>query len=141
MRIDSIKNGIVIDHITPGCAMQIYDMLALDKLDCPVAILKNVSSEKMGRKDIIKIDCDIDINVDAIGFISPSITVVKVKNGEIAEKRHIELPEFLTDIVRCKNPRCITSTEQGIHHRFRLCNAEKAIYRCVYCDTKAEIQK
>lgn len=141
MRIDAIKNGIVIDHIAPGCAMQIYEMLALDKLDCPVAILKNVNSQKMGKKDIIKIDSAIDINLDMLGFISPTITVVKVKDGEIAEKRHIELPELLTDIVRCKNPRCITSTEQGIHHKFRLCNAEKAIYRCVYCDTKAEIRQ
>ncbi len=141
MRIDSIKNGIVIDHIAPGRAMQIYEILSLDKLDCPVAILKNVVSRKMGKKDIIKIDCDIDIDLDAIGFISPSITVVKVKDGEIAEKRHIELPEFLTDFIRCKNPRCITSTEQGIHHRFRLTDAEKVVYRCVYCDTKAEVQK
>ena len=93
MRVDAIKNGIVIDHIEPGCAMKIYDMLSLDKLDCPVAILKNVSSNKMGKKDIIKIDCDIDINLDVLGFISPSITVVIVKNGEVAQKRHIELPE------------------------------------------------
>lgn len=141
MRVDAIKNGIVIDHIEPGCAMKIYDMLSLDKLDCPVAILKNVSSNKMGKKDIIKIDCDIDINFDELGFISPNITVVIVKNGEVVEKRHIKLPEQLTDIIRCKNPRCITSTEQDIHHIFRLTDAKKAVYRCIYCDTKAEIQK
>lgn len=141
MRVDSIKNGIVIDHIEPGCAMKIYEMLSLDKLDCPVAILKNVSSSKMGKKDIIKIDCDIDINFDELGFISPSITVVIVKDGEVAEKRHIELPEQVTDILRCKNPRCITSTEQDIHHIFRLTDSKKAVYRCIYCDTKAEIQK
>ena len=141
MRVDSIKNGIVIDHIEPGCAMKIYEMLSLDKLDCPVAILKNVSSSKMGKKDIIKIDCDIDINFDVLGFISPSITVVIVKDGEVAEKRHIELPERVTDILHCKNPRCITSTEQDIHHIFRLTDSKRAVYRCIYCDTKAEIQK
>ena len=137
MRVDSIKNGIVIDHITCGKAMQIYDMLNLDKLDCTVAILKNVSSNKMGKKDIIKIDCDIEINFDVLGFISPNITVCIVRDGKVAEKKHIDLPERLTDIHHCKNPRCITSTEQDIHHIFRLTNKENGIYRCIYCDTKA----
>ncbi|MBQ2295626.1 MAG: aspartate carbamoyltransferase regulatory subunit [Clostridia bacterium] len=137
MRVDSIKNGIVIDHITCGKAMQIYDMLNLDKLDCTVAILKNVSSNKMGKKDIIKIDCDIEINFDVLGFISPNITVCIVRDGKVAEKKHIDLPERLTDILHCKNPRCITSTEQDIHHIFRLTNKENGIYRCIYCDTKA----
>lgn len=141
MRIDAIKNGIVIDHIAAGRAMQIYDMLSLDRLDCSVAILKNVPSQKMGRKDIIKIDCDLDIDLDVLGFISPSITVVFVKDGEVAEKKHIGLPLKLTDIIRCKNPRCITSTEQGIHHSFRLIDAESGTYRCVFCDAKAEIGK
>ncbi|MBQ5889862.1 MAG: aspartate carbamoyltransferase regulatory subunit [Clostridia bacterium] len=137
MRVDSIKNGIVIDHITCGKAMQIYDMLNLDKLDCTVAILKNVSSSKMGKKDIIKIDCDIEINFDVLGFISPNITVCIVRDGKVAEKKHIDLPEQLTDILHCKNPRCITSTEQDIHHIFRLTDRENGIYRCIYCDTKA----
>ena len=137
MRVDSIKNGIVIDHITCGKAMQIYDMLNLDKLDCTVAILKNVSSNKMGKKDIIKIDCDIEINFDVLGFISPNITVCIVRDGKVAEKKHIDLPERLTDILHCKNPRCITSTEQDIHHIFRLTDRENGIYRCIYCDTKA----
>ena len=137
MRVDSIKNGIVIDHITCGKAMQIYDMLNLDKLDCTVAILKNVSSSKMGKKDIIKIDCDIEINFDVLGFISPNITVCIVRDGKVAEKKHIDLPERLTDILHCKNPRCITSTEQDIHHIFRLTDRENGIYRCIYCDTKA----
>ncbi|MBQ5885360.1 MAG: aspartate carbamoyltransferase regulatory subunit [Clostridia bacterium] len=137
MRVDSIKNGIVIDHITCGKAMQIYDMLNLDKLDCTVAILKNVSSNKMGKKDIIKIDCDIEINFDVLGFISPNITVCIVRDGKVAEKKHIDLPEQLTDILHCKNPRCITSTEQDIHHIFRLTDRENGIYRCIYCDTKA----
>ena len=137
MRVDSIKNGIVIDHITCGKAMQIYDMLNLDKLDCTVAILKNVSSSKMGKKDIIKIDCDIEINFDVLGFISPNITVCIVRDGKVAEKKHIDLPEQLTDILHCKNPRCITTTEQDIHHIFRLTDRENGIYRCIYCDTKA----
>ncbi|MBQ2815086.1 MAG: aspartate carbamoyltransferase regulatory subunit [Clostridia bacterium] len=137
MRVDSIKNGIVIDHITCGKAMQIYDMLNLDNLDCTVAILKNVPSNKMGKKDIIKIDCDIEINFDVLGFISPNITVCIVRDGKVAEKKHIDLPEQLTDILHCKNPRCITSTEQDIHHIFRLTDREKGVYRCIYCDTKA----
>lgn len=138
MRVDSVKNGIVIDHITCGRAMQIYEMLSLGSLDCPVAVLKNVPSSKMGKKDIIKIDCDMEINFDVLGFISPNITVDIVRDGKVAEKKHIALPETLTDILKCKNPRCITSTEQDIHHIFKLSDREKGIYRCVYCDTKAE---
>lgn len=141
MRVDTIKNGIVIDHIAAGRSMQIYEMLSLGKLDCPVAILKNVPSGKMGRKDIIKIDCDMDIDLDVLGVVSPDITVVYVRNGEVAEKRHIALPAELTDIIRCKNPRCITSTEQGIRQKFRLADPQKGAYRCVYCDTKAEFGK
>ena len=137
MNIDSIKNGIVIDHITAGKAMEIYNMLSLDKLDCAVAIIKNVSSKKLGKKDIIKIDCDIDINLDVIGYISPSITAAIVKDGKIIEKKHISLPSTLTDIIKCKNPRCITSTEPGIHHIFKLNNGARPIYSCIYCDTEA----
>lgn len=138
MRVDSMKNGIVIDHIASGKAMDIYNMLGLDELDCTVAILRNVPSKKMGKKDIIKIDCDIDINFDVLGFLSPNITVDIVRNGEVAEKKHIALPEQLTDILTCKNPRCITSTEQDIHHIFKLTDAKNGIYRCIYCDTKAK---
>lgn len=137
MHIDEIKNGIVIDHITAGKSMEIYNMLSLDKLDCAVAIIKNVPSKKLGKKDIIKIDCDIDINLDVLGFISPSITVAIVKNGKIIEKKHISLPSKLTDIIKCKNPRCITSTEPGIHHIFKLGNGETPVYSCIYCDTEA----
>lgn len=138
MHIDAIKNGIVIDHITAGKAMEIYNMLSLDKLDCAVAIIKNVSSKKLGKKDIIKIDCDIDINLDVIGYISPSITAAIVKDGKIIEKKHISLPSTLTDIIKCKNPRCITSTEPGIHHIFKLNNnGTRPIYSCIYCDTEA----
>ncbi len=136
MHIDSIKNGIVIDHITAGKAMQIYNMLSLDELDCTVAVLKNVQSNKMGKKDIIKIDSNIDIDLDVLGFICPSITVAIVKDEKIIEKKHISLPERMTDIVKCKNPRCITSTEQDIHHIFKLVDKEKGVYRCIYCDTK-----
>lgn len=137
MHVDSITNGIVIDHITEGKAMQIYDMLSLELLSCPVAILKNVPSKKMGRKDIIKIDSKIDVNLDMLGFISPNITVAIVRDGKICEKKHIALPEKLTDIILCKNPRCITSTEQDIHHMFRLSKGDNPVYRCIYCDTEA----
>ena len=138
MRVDSMKNGIVIDHISSGKAMDIYNMLGLDELDCTVAILRNVPSKKMGKKDIIKIDCDIDINFDVLGFLSPNITVDIVREGEVVEKKHIALPEQLTDILTCKNPRCITSTEQDIHHIFKRTDAKNGIYRCIYCDTKAK---
>lgn len=137
MRVDEIKNGIVIDHIVSGKAMKIYNMLSLDSLDCTVAVLRNVPSKKMGRKDIIKIDGQIDINFDVLGFVSPNITVDVIKDGEVSEKKHIELPELLTDILKCKNPRCITSTEQDIHHIFKLTDKQKSVYRCIYCDSKA----
>ena len=137
MRVDEIKNGIVIDHITAGRAMQIYTLLGLDNIESTVAVLQNVPSKKMGKKDIIKIDCIMDINFDVLGFISPNITVDTVRGGTVTEKKHINLPDELTDILHCKNPRCITSTEQDIHHIFRLTDREKGIYRCVYCDTKA----
>ncbi len=137
MRVDSVKNGVVIDHITSGKAMQIYSMLNLDNLDCTVAILKNVPSRKMGKKDIIKIDCNMDINFDVLGFISPNITVDVIRDGKVVEKKHIDLPEKLTDILKCKNPRCITSTEQDIHHICRLTDKENGVYRCIYCDSKS----
>ncbi len=137
MRVDEIKNGIVIDHITAGRAMQIYTLLGLDNIESTVAVLQNVPSKKMGKKDIIKIDCIMDINFDVLGFISPNITVDTVRGGTVTEKKHINLPDELTDILHCKNPRCITSTEQDIHHVFRLTDREKGIYRCVYCDTRA----
>ena len=137
MRVDSVKNGVVIDHITNGKAMQIYSLLNLDNLDCTVAILRNVPSRKMGKKDIIKIDCNMDINFDVLGFISPNITVDVIRDGKVVEKKHIDLPERLTDILECKNPRCITSTEQDIHHISRLTDRENGVYRCIYCETKA----
>ncbi len=138
MKIDSIKNGIVIDHITAGNAMKLYNMLGLDKLDCQVAVIKNAPSVKMGRKDIIKIDSDIDINLDMISFISPDATVNIIENEICKEKRKIELPDKLVNIIKCKNPRCITTTEQEIEHVFVLTDRNKGEYRCMYCDTRAK---
>ena len=137
MHVDEIKNGIVIDHIVPGKAKQIYEMLGLGRLNSPVAVLMNVPSSKMGRRDIIKIDENIEIDLDVLGYISPHITVDIVKDGKVEDKKHIELPEELTDILVCKNPRCITSTEQEIHHVFRLTDRKTGVYRCLYCDTAA----
>ncbi len=134
MNIDSITNGIVLDHITAGKSMQIYQDLELDKLDCSVAIIKNVKSNKLGRKDIIKIDQDYSINLDVLGYIDPDITVSIIKDGETIEKKKVELPERLVNILICKNPRCITQTEQGIDHIFKLVNPQKRTYRCIYCE-------
>ena len=138
MNIDSIKNGIVIDHITAGKGMELYQLLNLDEVDCSVAFIKNVNSKKMGKKDIIKIDADIEINMDILGYVDPDVTVDIIKDGKVFEKKHIELPEQVTDLLICKNPRCITSTEQGIRHIFKLTDKEKGLYRCIYCETKAE---
>ncbi len=138
MNVDSIKNGIVIDHITAGLGMRVYNLLGLDSLDCPVAIIKNVSSRKMGRKDIIKVDADITLDMDILGYVDPGITVNIIKDGALAEKKSIGLPERLVNVVKCKNPRCITSTEQELDHVFKLTDKEKRIYRCIYCETKTE---
>ena len=135
MKVDSIINGIVIDHIAPGKAMKLYKLLKLDSLDCSVALIQNAPSEVMGRKDIIKIDSRFDINLDVIGYVSPHVTVNIIENGVITEKKHIELPHKLSNILHCKNPRCISSTEQELEHVFLL--DSKGEYRCLYCDTKA----
>ena len=135
MNIDSIKNGIVIDHITPGKAMLLYSMLGMDQLDCCVALIKNVGSAKMGKKDIIKIDSSISINLDVIGYVSPNATINIIEDGRIVRKEHIDLPKKLTNIIYCKNPRCITTTEQEIQHIFSL--SDKGDYRCIYCETPA----
>ena len=137
MNVDSIQNGIVIDHISAGNGMRLYDLLGLDQLDASIAIIKNVNSKKMGKKDIIKIDADIPVDLELIGYVDPDATVNIIKNGVLVEKRKPELPEVLTDVIKCKNPRCITSVEQELKHVFRLTDKEKRIYRCIYCETKA----
>ncbi len=138
MNIDSIHNGIVIDHIAAGRGMQLYNLLGLDKLDCSVAIIKNVNSKKMGKKDIIKVDSPIDLDIDAIGYVDPKATVNVIRNGKLVEKRDIVLPERLTNVIRCKNPRCISTTEQELPQIFLLTDREKGTYRCRYCEAKAE---
>ena len=138
MNIDSITNGFVIDHITAGRGMKLYDLLGLDNLDCSVAIIKNVASKKMGKKDIIKIDADIAIDIDVIGYVDPGTTVNIIRNCELVEKRVLELPKMLTNVIKCKNPRCITSTEQEINHVFKLTDKDNGVYRCIYCETQAK---
>ncbi len=138
MNIDSIQNGIVIDHIAAGRGMQLYHLLHLDQLDCSVAIIKNVHSKKMGRKDIIKVDAAIDVDIDAIGYVDPNATVNIIRDGKLAEKRDICLPEQLVNVIRCKNPRCISTTEQELPQVFMLTDRKKGVYRCRYCETKAE---
>lgn len=138
MTIDSIKNGIVLDHIEAGKSMEIYNILDLSKLDCQVAIIKNASSRRGRHKDIIKIDSLIDINLDVLGYIDPGITVNIVEDGQIVEKRHLSLPDEVRDVLKCKNPRCITSVEQELPHIFRLTDREHGVYRCVYCEAPAK---
>ncbi|MBQ7475305.1 MAG: aspartate carbamoyltransferase regulatory subunit [Clostridia bacterium] len=138
MNIDSIKNGIVIDHITAGRGMTLYNLLGLDSLDCSVAIIKNVASSKMGKKDIIKIDSEIDVDLDVLGYVDPGVTVNVIRNGALVEKKKIELPLILNGVIRCRNPRCITSTEPSIPQRFRLTDPNGPVYRCVWCEARAK---
>ncbi len=138
MTIDEIKNGIVIDHITAGLGMQIYSLLKLDELECSVAFIKNAPSRKMGKKDIIKIDADIELNTEILGYIDPDITVNIIKDGKNVEKKSIALPEKLTNVITCKNPRCISTTEQELPQVFKLTDKETRVYRCMYCETKAK---
>lgn len=138
MKIDSIKNGIVLDHISAGNAMKVYDALGLDKLECSVAIIKNVKSNKMGKKDILKIDNELTIDFEVLGYLDPNITVCIIKNGDLVEKKKLKLPKKIVNIEKCKNPRCITSVEADLDHVFYLANEKKRIYRCIYCETKVE---
>ena len=138
MNIDSIKNGIVIDHIHAGGAMELYRLLNLDKLDCTVAIIKNAPSDLMGRKDIIKIDSMTDIDLTVIGYVDPGATINVIKEGRLFEKRKLTMPEKIVNVLRCKNPRCITSVEPDLPQIFRLTSPETHTYRCIYCETKAE---
>lgn len=138
MVIDAISNGIVLDHIKAGRSMELYHILNLDKLQGSVAVLKNVTSRKMGRKDIIKIDEIIDLNFDVLGYVDPGITVSIVRDGKLDRKFSVELPERVTNVIRCKNPRCITSTEQELPQIFKLTDREKRVYRCIYCESRAK---
>lgn len=138
MNIDSIKNGIVIDHITPGRGIEILRLLGLDELDCPVAFIKNAPSRKMGKKDIIKVDADICVDTEILGYIDPDVTVNIIKDGKNVEKRKVALPESLTNVITCKNPRCISTTEQELPQIFKLTDRENRVYRCIYCEAKAK---
>ena len=138
MIIGKIQDGIVLDHIKAGQGMKLYDILGLDKLECQVALIKNAESVKYGKKDIIKIDSIIEMNLDAIGFVDPNITVNIIRDGKLSKRTHIDLPETIEGFVKCKNPRCITTVEQEIPHRFRLTDSETKTYRCVYCESKLE---
>ena len=138
MNIDSIKNEIVIDHIQAKKGIEIYNALNLGSLDCSVAIITNARSKKMGRKDIIKIDKSIDLDLNILGYMDSNITINIIKNDIRVEKYHVDLPETITNIVKCKNPRCITSVEQELDNVFVLTDKEKKTYRCKYCETLKE---
>ena len=137
MKIGHIENGIVLDHITAGNGMNIYNVLNLGKLDCTVALIKNADSAKMGKKDIIKVSTHMDIDLDILGYLDPGITVNVIRDGEVAEQRHVELPQRVVGVIKCRNPRCITSVEREIVHEFKLTDPVKKIYRCIYCEQKA----
>lgn len=138
MIIGQIKDGIVLDHITAGRGMTLYNLLGLDKLDCQVALIKNAESAKMGKKDIIKIDKVIDINFDALGYVDSDVTVNIIKDGKLAKRQNIDIPERIENVIKCKNPRCITTVEQGLNHIFVLSDKENKVYRCMYCESKAK---
>ena len=140
MNIDSLHNGIVIDHIKAGRSMEIYHFLNLDELDCSIAIIKNVPSGKMGKKDIIKIDAVLDVDLNALGYIDSGITINLIEDGKRVKKYHPELPEYISNIVKCKNPRCITTIEQELPHVFKLTDRENKIYRCIYCEQEFKVQ-
>ena len=138
MIIGQIKDGIVLDHITAGLGMTLYNFLGLDKLDCQVALIKNAESVKMGRKDIIKIDRVIDINMDALGYLDPGVTVNIIKDGKLAKRQNIDIPERIENVIKCKNPRCITTVEQELPHIFTLRDKQNRVYRCLYCESIAK---
>ncbi len=138
MIIGQIKDGIVIDHITAGKGMILYNFLGLDKIDCQVALIKNADSVKMGKKDIIKIDRVIDLNVDALGYLDPGATVNIIEDSKIAKRYATILPERVENVIKCKNPRCITTVEQELPHIFTLTDKENRVYRCFYCESKAK---
>ena len=137
LNVGAIQEGVVLDHIKAGRSMTIYHDLKLGKLDCTVAIIKNARSNKMGKKDIIKVECPIDmLDLDILGYIDHNITVNIIKDGEIVEKKQLKLPKKIVNVIKCKNPRCITSIEQGLDHIFVLTDEEEGVYRCKYCEEK-----
>ena len=139
LNVGKIEEGFVLDHIKAGKSLSIYHHLGLDKLDCTVAIIKNAKSNKMGAKDILKVECDINmLDMDVRAVIDHNITVNVIKNGEIVAKKDLQLPKQIRNVFHCKNPRCITSIEQGLPHIFVLADEEKEVYRCKYCEEKAE---
>ena len=138
MIIGTINDGIVIDHIPAGRGMELYNYLGLDKLDCEVALIKNAPSDKMGKKDIIKIAQKMELDFDVLGYLDPGITVNIIEDGKKVKREKLRLPERVVDVIKCKNPRCITSTEQELTHEFYLADAEKKIYRCLYCESMAK---
>ena len=140
MNIDGVNTGIVLDHIKAGKSMQIYELLGLDKINNCVAIIQNADSAKYSKKDIIKIDQIIDLDFDVLGYIDSNITVNIVKDGKLERKHHMELPQTLKNVVKCKNPRCITSVEQEIVHTFKLVDKENKVYRCIYCDAEHKVK-
>ncbi len=140
MIVNPITNGVVLDHIQAGGAMAIYKALNLDKLGCQVAIIKNAESVKMGKKDILKICEPIDINFDVLGYMDPGITVNIIKDGAVVERKKLELPQRVEGVIKCSNPRCITSIEQELPNIFKLTDRENRVYRCIYCESKYKNQ-
>lgn len=138
MKIGSIQNGMVIDHITAGRSLKLYDLLGLENADCSVALIKNVDSRKMGRKDIIKIAADIPVDLDVIAYVDPKATINIIKDGVLVEKKALQTPQKLVNVVKCTNPRCITTTEQELDHVFVLTEPENGVYRCIYCEAQAK---
>jgi len=137
LNVGKIEEGFVLDHIRAGESMALYEHLGLDKLDCTVAIIKNARSDKMGKKDILKVECDVDmLDLDVLAFIDHNITVNVIKDGKIVDKEMLVLPKQIKNVIKCKNPRCITSIEQGLPHIFNLVDEEKEVYRCKYCEEK-----
>ena len=136
MKLGHIENGIVLDHITAGNGMHVYNVLGLGDLDCTVALIKNADSPKMGKKDIIKISTHLDIDLDILGYLDPGITVNMIHDSVITERRHVALPQRVVGVIKCKNPRCITSVEREIVHEFKLTDPVKKVYRCIYCEQK-----
>lgn len=141
LNVDSVSKGVVIDHIQAGKSMDIYKFLELDKLDCSVAIIKNARSKKSGKKDIIKIEDKIDLDLEVLGFIDPNITVNIIDGGQIIKKKHLTLPQEIVNVAKCKNPRCITSIEQELAHIFKLVEGEYKTYRCIYCEQEYDFKK